>query len=481
MSYLLNYSSWTRLFEQVSADASTVEKAMIDWWTNPPKDKKEEAAKSLSYWNGQIDETKLKYTNNLITHLTTLSKVNTVFNKDTIAKILDYLTKQKAAGVYVMAIDPSTSTLNSLLSEMARLTTNAQMWANTKNSTDPAVKEFNMPESFTKISKTLDANKKVMVSMTPQDKADMIAKITKNASVHAKNKGQSVEEAIKDATSLYLRPVAGTSTTTKTEGAPKEEVKYEFSYPDKSKPEDIIMQNFFGDNESVPTPEQVEKFNNLVKTAIAEVVKSGANITSISYYSGGITSKVGTKYLGEGKMDTTWKSENNVPLVNDRIKNLNEVILKALTAAAPADTNISKGEDEASPNAGPGWYEYSTKNSEGASVYTYGPLYEAARKTNKTLKPKEFYVKRDSDANIKAEYDEVFGKYRGSYGAFTINAIAVSTEPSDTVEISASGKWNISIGWKYREPIKFNFKIGASGGGGKVFTGGAAPTKCWKN
>lgn len=481
MSYLLNYSSWTRLFEQVSADASTVEKAMIDWWTNPPKDKKEEAAKSLSYWNGQIDETKLKYTNNLITHLTTLSNVNTVFNKDTIAKMLDYLTKQKAAGVYVMAIDPSTSTLNSLLSEMARLTTNAQMWANTKKSTDPAVKEFNMPESFTKISKTLDANKKVMVSMTPQDKADMIAKITKNASVHAKNKGQSVEEAIKDATSLYLRPVTGTSTTTKTEGAIKEEVRYEFSYPDKGKPEDTIMQNFFGDNESVPTPEQVEKFNNLVKTAIAEVVKSGSEIKSITYYSGGITSKVGTKYLGEGKMDTTWKSENNVPLVNDRIKNLNEVILKALTAAAPAGISISKGEDESSPNAGPGWYEYSTKNSEGASVYTYGPLYEAARKTNKSLIPKDFYAKRDTDTNIKAEYDAVFGKYRGSYGAFTINSIAASTEPSDTVEISASGKWNISIGWKYREPIKFNFKIGATGGGGKVFAGGAAPTKCWKN
>ena len=480
MSYLLDYSNWTRLFEQATADTSSVEKAMIDWWTKR-SDKEESAKKSLEYWNGQIDQTKLKYTDNLITHLTTLSKVNTVFNKDTINRVLDYVTKQKAAGVNIMSIDPTKSTLSLLLSTISKLSTNAQMWANTKNSTDTDVKEFNKPESFTQISKILESNKKIMVAMTPQDKADVVAKITKLAAVHAKNKGESVEESINNALTLWLRPVTGTSTVTKTAGTPNEIVNYEFSYPDKGKPEDALMQNFFDDNESVPTPEQVENFTNLVKTAISEVTKSGATITGISYYAGGITSKVGTKYLGQGKMDTAWKSENNIPLVNDRIKNLNEVVLKALTDNTPVGTDISKGSDESSPNTGPGWYEYSTKNSEGSSVYTYGPLYEAARKTNRSMSPKEFYVKRDTDSTIKAEYDEVFGKYRGSYGAFTITAESSSTEPSDTIEISASGKWNISIGWKYREPFKFNFKLGASGGGGKVFAGGASPTDCWNN
>jgi hypothetical protein len=317
--------------------------------------------------------------------------------------------------------------------------------------------------------------------MTPQDTLDVLTKVKKLAGIHAKNTGTSIEEAISKAVTLTLDPVKGTSETSKIEGAPVDAIKYEFSYPDKNKPTDSLMQNLFGDNESTPTADQVEKFNNLVKTAISEVTNSDAQIVEISYYAGGITSKVGTKYLGKGKEDTIFKSENNVPLVNDRIKNLNDILLKALTDNAPKGTSIIKGEDESSPNAGPGWYEYSTKNSEGQSIYTYGPLYEAARKTNSKMTPKEFYAARKDDSAIKSEYDEVFGKFRGSYGAFTITVRSQSTEPSDTTEVSASGKWRIVMAWKHREPLKFNFKIGASGGGGKSFGGGDAPTKCWKN
>jgi hypothetical protein len=476
MSYILNYSKWKRVFEQATADSSTVEKAMIAWWTNPPKDKEGSAKKSLDYWNGQLNVNDTKVTDNIITHLTSLSKATTILNNETITKTLNYFTKQKAAGVYLKGgVSPG-----SLLAVLATLQTNAQTWVGTKKSTDLIISDFNKPEAYDKIVRTFEANKKVIIALTPEDKSSIVTKITERATAHAKANKQTVDQAIKKAVSLRVIPVEGTSTTTTIAGQAKEPVRFEFSYPDKNKSEDALMQNFFGDDISTPTAEQVEKFTNLVKTAIAEVTKDGAKITKIEYFAGGITSKVGTKYLGEGKKDTTWKSENNLILVKDRISKINGVLNKALTDNVPTGTPITKGKDESAPNAGPGWYEYSTKNSAGESVYEYGPLYEAARKKNSSIIPKDFYAKRTDDSAIKAEYDQIYGKFRGSYGAFLIDSEMIPTEPSDEIEVSASGKWKASISWKYNEPFKFNFKIGASGGGGKSYGGGAAPTACWK-
>ena len=484
MSYIKNYIGWKRLYEQVAQaePSNPVEKAMIAWLTDPPRDRAELAKKSLDYWNGAgADDKTTKITDMLINNLTTLSTANTKLDKNKITALLDHVKKQKAAGVYVST--PVLGDLSALVQNTG--TKDIVTFLNAANTplATAVISAFTTTPIATLI-KLLDDNTKVVVPMTPQDKADILDKVTKLSSVHAKNTGKSIEEAISKAVTLNIDPVKGTSSTSKIEGAPIEGIKYEFSYPDKSKPTDSLMQNFFGDNESVPTPEQVEKFNTLVKTALSEVTASGATIKGITYYSGGITSKVGTKYLGEGKVDTAFKSENNIPLVNDRIKNLNDILLKSITDNAPKGAPITKGSDESSPNSGPGWYEYSTKNSDGASEYNYGPLYEAARKTNSKLTPKEFYAKRSTDSPsgsaIKSEYDEVFGEFRGSYGAFTINTISQSTEPSNTTEISASGKWRVVMAWKHREPLNFNFKIGASGGGGKSYGGGDAPMKCWK-
>jgi hypothetical protein len=479
MSYLLNYSYWKKVFEQAEQTTSTVETAMISWWTNPPKDKADSAKKSLGYWNGQLDLTTIKKTDGLIKGLTLLQSKQTSLNAEIIKQVIDYLTKSKGAGVYITTFNNThLGSLFGMINTLSAETIDKQI-LRLSDTLKLGVVDFN--KGLATITKELEQNKKVVVAITPEDKASMVAKITERATAHAKANNQTVEKAIEKAISLRVLPVEGTSTTTSVAGQAKEAVRLEFSYPDKAKPEDSLMQNFFGDDISTPTPEQVEKFTTLVKTAIAEVTKGGAKITKVEYFSGGITSKVGTKYLGEGKKDTTWKSENNLILVKDRISKINAVLNKALTDNVPAGTPITKGADESAPNAGPGWYEYSTKNSEGASVYTYGPLYEAARKTNSSSKPKDFYAARTSDSAIKAEYDQVFGKFRGSYGAFLIDSEMIPTEPSNDVEVSASGKWKASISWKYNEPFKFNFKIGASGGGGKSYGGGASPTNCWKN
>lgn len=478
MSYILNYSKWKRVFEQATADSSTVEKAMLAWWTNPPKDKEGSAKKSLDYWNGQVDPITIKRTDSLIKGLTLLQSKQTSLNAEIIKQVIDYLNKSKAAGVYITTFN--NTNLGSLLNMINTVSIENvdKQIPRMSDTYKLGVTEFN--KGLTGITKELETNKKVVVAISQQDKDSMIAKITERASAHAKANKQTVEEAIKKAVSLRVIPVEGESSTTQTAGEAKDAVRYEFSYPDKNKPEDTLMQNFFGDDISTPTPEQVEKFTNLVKTAIAEVTKSGATITKIEYFAGGITSKVGTKYLGEGKKDTAWKSENNLILVKDRISKINEVLNKALTDNVPAGTPITKGADESAPNAGPGWYEYSTKNSAGESVYEYGPLYEAARKKNSSLIPKDFYAKRTDDSAIKAEYDQTYGKFRGSYGAFVIDSVVTGGEPSNEVNVSASGKWKASISWKYNEPIKFNFKIGASGGGGKSYGGGVMPTACWK-
>ena len=480
MSYILNYSNWRKVFEQAeqTTPTSPVEKAMIEWWTNPPKDKESSAKRSLGYWNGQIDAATIKRTTGLINGFTLLQAKTTPLNAEIIKQVIDYLNKSKNAGVYITTFE--NTNLGTLLGMVANLTAD-KVDSQITRLTDYfklGVAAFN--KGFDGIMKELEKNKKVVVAITPQDKESMLKKITERAQAHATANKQTIEQAIKKAVSLMVRPVEGTSTTTAVAGQEKEAVRLEFSYPDKAKPEDALMQNFFGDDISTPTPEQVEQFTNLVKTAIAEVTKSGAKITKIEYFAGGITSKVGTKYLGEGKKDTAWKSENNLILVKDRISKINEVLNKALTDNVPAGTQITKGTDESAPNSGPGWYEYSTKNAAGESVYTYGSLYEAARKANKTLIPKDFYAKRTDDSAIKEEYDKVYGKFRGSYGAFVIDSEMVPTEPSEEFEVSASGKWKATIGWKHREPIKFNFKLGASGGGGKSYGGGAPITACWK-
>jgi hypothetical protein len=480
MSYIVNYTHWKKLFEQQVAQATStnpVESAMIAWWEAAAKKGDTTAKKSLDYWNGGTgDDTIKKVTDTVINNLTILSTANTKFNKDIIKKVLDYVTKQKLAGIYLL----NRFAPGSALSAFANSKIEIVSWANTNSAANNAISTFNSAApTINTITAELDKNKKIITAITPSDKTIMVEKIRNLAEIHGKQKKLTVEESINKAARLYLRPAEGTSSVNTIKGKSGDAINYEFSYPDKSKPESTEMQNLFADNISVPTPEQVQKFTDLVKTAIDEVAKSGAKIIGINYFAGGRTSKVGTKYLGEGKTDTSWKSENNLILVQDRIAQLNKVLLEELTTNSPKGTVITKIEDESAPNSGPGWYEYSTKNSAGSSVYTYGPLYEAARKTNKSLIPKDFYSKRTSDSAIDTEYNEVFGKFRGSYGAFTLNTEAAETIPGEDIEISASGKWNISIGWKYREPIKFNFRIGANGGGGKAYGGGIAPTKCW--
>jgi len=480
MSYIVNYTHWKKLFEQgVAQSTSTnpVESAMIAWWEAAAEKGDTTAKKSLDYWNGGTgDVTIKKVTDTVINNLTILSTANTKFNKDIIKKVLDYVTKQKLAGVYLLNGFASGSALSAFANPKIEIVS----WATTNPSASNAISTFNSAvPTIDIITAELNKNKKIITAITPSDKTSMVEKIRNLAEIHGKQKELTIEESINKAASLYLRPAEGTSSVNKIAGKSPEVIQYEFSYPDKSKPESTEMQNLFDDNISVPTPEQVQKFTDLVKTAIDEVTKSGAKIVGINYFAGGRTSKVGTKYLGEGKTDTIWKSENNLILVQDRIAQLNKVLLKELTANSPKGTVITKIEDEAAPNAGPGWYNYSTKNSASSSVYTYGPLYEAARKTNKSLIPKAFYSTREPGSAIEAEYNEVFGKFRASYGAFTLNTQAAETIPVEDIEISASGKWNILIGWKYREPIKFNFRIGANGGGGKAYGGGIAPTKCW--
>jgi hypothetical protein len=128
---------------------------------------------------------------------------------------------------------------------------------------------------------------------------------------------------------------------------------------------------------------------------------------------------------------------------------------------------------------GPGWMKYDTSGDK----FKYGPLYITERNKNNNLTPREFYSKKSSNSQIQKEYDEVFGKFRGSYGKFEI--IAKFTEKEDEPgeeRLIGEGEWIAKISWKINKNTKIKIKIrSGSAGGGKSYVGSHPKVSCWKS
>jgi hypothetical protein len=484
MNWIVNYKTWNRLFEQAATSSGVTETAMLKWWAE--NSKSSTANKSLAYWNGGTSTSGgTDKIDGLLSGLAQLEPLKTKLDPVAIKNILDYLNKAKAAGIKVVIFN--NTRLGNLLSRISKATQENSTKMAPLISADPGVPDFNKAAGDIQgVVKEIEANKKIVIAMSPQDKQDILAKIGERASAHAKSKGwmldnksPDIAKAIAKAESLVVMPSTGESTTVIAPAEKADTQMLDFSYPSKENPSDTLMINFFADNKSVPTEEQVQEFKNLVKAGFAAASEQGMTITEITYNAGAITSKVGTKYLGEGKFAEKSSSENNEILVKDRLSNINKVLLEALTDAAPKEVKVVKIDDESKPNVGPAWYKYVEGDE-------YGALFNLARKKNSELTPRAFYAQRldktkDIDGKIEAEYQSVYSKYRGSYGAFQLigKAEGGKSLPSTPV-VSSTGKWKGTIGWSYREPLKFNFKGFASKGGGTVHPGGIAPTACWK-
>jgi hypothetical protein len=296
-------------------------------------------------------------------------------------------------------------------------------------------------------------------------------------------KEYTLEKAIAEAQSIWIAPDKEAGTIQKTEaqvevttGTP---VTYTYSYPNKGNKFDTKMNNFFDDDKYEVSEKDKGEYAKMVKVNLDAIIQAGGTITKIVYSAGASTSKVGTRYAGKDKLGDHWSPENNKILVKDRISSINAVLEELLQPyASSAGIELTKQEDESAPNIGLGWKEYSKVGD-----YEYGPLYEAARKNKSSLTPNNFYTleKRKDDPAIKEEYDEVFGKFRGNYGEFSVVATfeVGEDEPRKKEDLIGAGAWKAKIEWP-REPQKAPKPRKVSGGGGKSYVGvKLEKTKCF--
>lgn len=477
-------------YSYITEQKIDIEELIVKWWKEHPK--LTVSTKSLAYWEGGEDKTAPnRYHNRVISRLEGLIEAG----KETksLPEIVKELKNLSEGGVYItfkgFEQDPILKSLKNK-SDSEDKAAAIKIWDNPQLKKDWEKLISDYPKILDNIKKGKDREgNQLTVSyteLTPEIKKKLIEKIENRVNQRVKaltnqgKKNYTQEKAIKEAKSILVAPKKEAQNIIKEEMTPptKGELKtWEITYPNTGKPLDTKMLNFFDDNEYKVKEEDKKEFARLIKENINEIINSGGKIEEIRYSSGAITSRVRTKYSGNGQTNNQPDEKNNELLVKDRLNEINGILSELLNPyASQLDANIGKAEDESKPNMGPGWMKYDTSGDK----FEYGPLYLAERNKNKELTPRDFYSKRDNNPQIQKEYDEVFGKFRGSYGKFVI--VASFTEKEDEPgeeKLIGEGEWIAKISWKINKNIDIKIKTG-NGGGGKSYPGGPVKTECWK-
>ena len=311
------------------------------------------------------------------------------------------------------------------------------------------------------------------VTMSVQDKINILNKLTARVKSHFGDDNYDVSKGIKKAISIKLSPKKEQQVT-KTDIIPDTEpqtMTQNLTYPNidggERLPENTTM---FGDDEFKLKPSAKDNLESLLKEGIDSITSQNGKITKISYGSAASTSKVNTKFGGVGEdgnaLPDKDKSspDNNIPLVKARILDINTTIRNLInnndTLSNVEGLEIVQGENLEMPNEGPSWL---TNNG------TYGQLYNDAYNVDKTLTPRKFYT-QDNKA-IRDEYNSVFQKYRMSYGyiKFEFRVEDSSEEPS--VEYAVVGDWRITIKWREWPSIRPP-RLPRLKGGSAIYKGG---------
>jgi hypothetical protein len=478
------------VFEQ-QATQSQITPLVLEWW-NKNKDKPL-TKRSLAYWNGASGEVKGRPSakqENVIANLKQIISLpgpgkgaQGTPDADSLNKIVVALENLSKGGVYIQDFSdkeygrkPGPGAYLDMLTDRAP-DKGPKVWQNSANDAQKNSMIQSVDQIVTNINTEGYGGKVAFTPLTDEVKNQLMTQIEARAQSRVKAIGKkeyTLEKAIKEAQAIWIAPDKEAGTIQKTEaqgkvtdGAP---VTYNYSYPSKENEFDTKMNNFFGDNKYEVREEDKQEYAKMVKENLDAIIQDGGKITNIVYSAGASTSKVGTRYAGKGKLGPTSSPENNKILVQDRISSINAVLEELLQPyASSAGIELTKQEDESAPNIGLGWTEYSK-----VGEYEYGPLYEAARKNKSSLTPNSFYTlaKRNSDSAIKEEYDEVFGKFRGNYGEFSVVATfeVGEDEPGKDAELIGAGAWKAKIEWP-RKPKKAPKPKTVSGGGGKSYVG----------
>lgn len=472
-----NYSYMTEQEKELKT-----EELIVEWWNEHPK--LDISKKSLAYWKGEeVKSSPSRAHNKVVNNLEEIIKAGK--EKNILPKVVEELKNLSDGGVYVTYEGFQT---DELLKALASTESGLGAWNN------PNLKKYwdkflsNYASILEKIKNGED--KKLIVSYTPltdEIKKKLVEKIEERVNERVKaltnqgKKNYTPEKAIKEAKAILVAPKKDAQKIIREQIAlPIEgsDITYEITYPNIENPMDNKMLNFFGDNEYKVSEEDKKEFSRLIDLNINEIVNSGGKIIEIKYSAGAITSRVRTKYSGNGQTGNQPSEDNNKILVEDRLKEINNTLLQLLDPYGKKyGSEIRKGKDESKPNMGPGWMEYDTSDDK----FKYGPLYLAERNKNKNLSPRDFYSKREGDAQIQKEYDDVFGKFRGSYGKFIIVASFKEKEDEPGEErLIGEGEWNALISWKVNRDMNIRIIRGNSGGGKSYVGSEIKMTDCWK-
>lgn len=480
------YENYSHITEQQKED---IENLIVQWWKE--HEDLTVSRKSLSYWEGGEDKQAPNvYHNRVVSRLESLIKSGK--EKTVLPKIVEELKKLSDNEVYITFAGFKT---NLVLDALKNKSDNEDKIVSIKIWDNPSLKEewkkliSEYPEILDKIKKGKDRGEKPLIvsytALTEEIKKKLLEQIEDRVNQRVKaltsqgKKNYTQEKAIKEAKAILVAPKKDAQNIIKEEMTPPEEGEIrttEITYPNIGKPIDTKMLNFFDDNEYKVREEDKKEFARLIEGNINEIVNRGEKIISIKYHSGAITSRVRTKYSGDGKTNNEPDEINNKILVADRLKQINKTLSDLLDPySKKLGASIEKIEDESKPNMGPGWMKYDTSGDK----YKYGPLYIAERNKNNNLTPGGFYSKKSSNPQIQKEYDEVFGKFRGSYGKFEITARLREKEDEPGEEkLIGEGEWIAKISWKGNKNTQVKI-IRGSAGGGKSYVGSSVKTDCW--
>lgn len=248
--------------------------------------------------------------------------------------------------------------------------------------------------------------------MTNNEKQLAIQVATNEIKKHAKIKGYDFNKALNKVSNAYVRQ---RTETIPAQEMPKPEPNvYTAYYPDINTPNPKLDNFYLQDNAIAVSKENIASFNQLI-SELKSQISPDEKITRIEVLGGSSTSRVPTTLGG-----TVEREKGNEVLARKRCEAITDTLDNLIKTNFPDyKGEIIKRFDE-KPNQGPA---YTTKERN----YFFG--------TGKL------------DPSKKAEYEKIYGPYKGSYGSILIETMIIEQDilPSPPAEFK---NYKISIGFK---------------------------------
>jgi hypothetical protein len=287
-----------------------------------------------------------------------------------------------------------------------------------------------------------ERSKKLWANIKPEEKTALMAKARLQIEKHARLKGYTYGKSLKNVSNASIGGASETITTAAKPPVVKAPTMYSAFYPDITQPNPELNNFYLTDNEIAVSANNQAKFASLIAELKAQI-PADETIQKIEILGGSSTSKVPTTLGGTFSRET-----GNVELAKRRC----ETIVATLDTLVKQTFPEFKGQlikkfDE-KPNRGP---EYTQTEKD----HFFG--------TGK-LNPK-----------FKAEYDKLYGPFKGSYGSILIETIGntpgeiVTFLPNETIV----SNYKIVLGFKdITIPKKSKQRVPTKTGGG-ISVGGA--------